>query len=251
MLDNAYNKNSDGQNNRPLNGDHAQAGIDTPPDTAVVKGGEPPRFVAPSQTGVDILKLLTELEEIVEGTRRLPAGLMMRFDDEKFHYVIMKIRANLPEEMKRASRLARDSERIVEETRESADRVLAEAREAALRELEAGRRDADRRIEDALAQATKAREEAAAEGERIAAQARVKAEDIVAVAREQAELLVSDCEIVQRAQVVAQEIEERANCEAEAIRRGADDYAGELLANLENVLGKAISQVQAGQEMLR
>src|SRR4051812_16350482 len=41
--------------------------------------GDAPKFVAPSHGGVDILKLLTELEDQVENTRKMPFGGMIGF----------------------------------------------------------------------------------------------------------------------------------------------------------------------------
>src|SRR5215472_12156313 len=106
----------------------------TAPDT--------PRFVAPTHEGVDILKLLSELEDLVENTPHGPFGTLFRFNEDAFHMTIMKIRANLPEEMKRASKLARESERIVEESRENAERVVEDARKSALSEFERGKAEA-------------------------------------------------------------------------------------------------------------
>src|SRR5204862_872466 len=113
---------------------------------AVVRSEEPaktapdtPRFIAPTHEGVDILKLLSELEDLVENTPHGPFGTLLRFNEDAFHMTIMKIRANLPEEMKRASKLARESERLAEETRDNADRVIGDARQAARAELERGR----------------------------------------------------------------------------------------------------------------
>src|SRR5207244_2990005 len=113
---------------------------DNDTERAVVKtADDTPRFVAPTHGGVDILKLLTELEDLVENTRRGPMGMLFRFPEDQFHMTVMKIRANLPEEMKRASKLARDSERIVEESREHAGHIVEDARQAALKHLEGGK----------------------------------------------------------------------------------------------------------------
>src|SRR5581483_1921946 len=198
VLDNAYNNDSEVrklENSPGANADYHN--VNAAP-TAVVKA-EPPRFVAPTHSGVDILKLLSELEDLVENTPKR-MGVMFRFDDEKFHYLIMKIRANLPEEMKRASKLARDSERIVEEARENAERILAEAREAALAQFEGAKEEAVQLRETVQNEARRAREAAAREAEKIQEVARQKGEEILAAARAEAAQLVSDSEIVQQAQ---------------------------------------------------
>ncbi len=219
-----------------------------------------PRFVAPTHEGVDILKLLTELEDLVEGSPKM-MGALLRFDEDKFHMTIMKIRANLPEEMKRASKLARDSERIVEETRDNADRVVSEARRAALQELERGRAEAThlkeeareegrRQSAEAQTEANRIRQNADAEARQKLAEAQRNAAELIAEAEAQAAQLVSDSQIMQHAMAQAQELQARAEQEAAAVRRGSDDYAKDVLVNLENVLGKAVTQVQRGREML-
>ena len=221
---------------------------------------EVPRFVAPTHEGVDILKLLTELEDLVEKSPKL-MGALLRFDEDRFHMTIMKIRANLPEEMKRASKLARDSERIVEETRDNADRVVSEARRAALQELERGRaeaihlkeegREEARRLSaEAHAEANRLRQNADTEARQKQAETQRNAAELIAEAQAQAAQLVADDQIVQQATVQAQELKVRAEQEADAVRRGSDDYARDVLTNLENVLGKTVTQIQRGRETL-
>lgn len=259
MLDNAYNKNSENHD-----ADGHGADNDIPGDllqTAVVRTpNDSPRFVAPTHSGVDILKQLSELEDLVENTpKRL--GIMLRFDDEKFHYLIMKIRANLPEEMKKASKLARDMERIQEETRGNAERMLGEARDAALSQLESSKVEASRLRDEARAEMSKARAAAAEEAEKIRESARLEVESIIAgahaqaaqitnLAQAQAAQLVSDNEIVLQAQAQANDILDRADQESMGVRQGADDYARDVLTNLENTLGRAVVQIQRGRDML-
>lgn len=231
-----------------------------------------PRFVAPSHGGVDILKLLTELEDQVEGTRKGPFNSLLGFDDDKFHMTIMKIRANLPEEMKRASKLAKDQERIVEETLESSERMKEDARKAALADVERGKKEAASLRDQGRQEAEQERQEAQSEARRLTAEANTavdlarqaaerEAQEVLTSAREhsrqilddaraQAAHLVSDHQIVQQAQAQAQDAQLRAEHEAQAVRRGADDYARDVLMNLENVLGRATLQVQRGREML-
>lgn len=248
MLDNAYNNDSEVRKLENSPGENADYNNVNAAQTAVVKA-EPPRFVAPTHSGVDILKLLSELEDLVENTPKR-MGVMFRFDDEKFHYLIMKIRANLPEEMKRASKLARDSERIVEESRENAERILAEARESALAQFEGAKEEAVQLHEAAQTEARRARDAAAREADKIQNVAKQKGDEIVAAARAEAAQLVSDSEIVQQALAQAADLQARAEAEANAVRQGADDYARDVLTNLEAVLGKAVTQVQRGREML-
>lgn len=166
---------------------------------------------------VDIFRLLDELEELPERAKHLPLNTLVGFDHEQFYYLVLKIRANLPEDLKKAQRVARDSERIVEE-----------ARDAAVHQLESGRFEAGKVLEDARAEANR----------------------IVEQARHQASAMVENTEVHRMATSQAQELIRRAEAEAVEIRKGADDYACDVLGNLEGVLSKAVGQIQRGREAL-
>jgi len=250
VLKNDYDRKSDNTEQTELmNPDSPPKNTDTVP-VAPTQAADPPRFVVPPQGSVDLLKLLTELEELVEKTPRLPMGTLFRFDEDRFHMTLMKIRANLPEDLKRASKLARESERIVEETRENVERVTEGARKAALTELERGRAEAARLKEQAVAEAQRLHEAAVQEGQRIQDEARVEAERILEAAHAEAAALVSESGILRQAEGVAEDIKKRAWQEAEKMQRGADDYAHGVLANLEITLGKTLAQVQQGRVLL-
>ena len=276
MSNDVSNKKLRAQNPDTTATDTAASGLSANGSSGVKNGsgavGDVPRFVAPTHGGVDILKLLTELEDQVEGTRKGPFGSMIGFDEDKFHMTIMKIRANLPEEMKRASKLAREAERIVEETRTDSERIKEDARRMALQDVERGKKeaaaereqarmDAEQHLADAKSEASRlhgdangaldrAREAAEREARQILDEAQTHGREIIAEARAQAAQLVEDNEIVQQAQIVAQDAQMRAQAEAQAVRRGADEYARDVLTNLENVLGKATMQIQRGRETL-
>lgn len=237
-MKNAYDQKSKPENPDALNGETA---VNDNHSVAAVKSSvvDPPRFVVPNQGGVDILKLLTDLEDLVEHAPHLPMGTLFRFDEDRFHMTIMKIRANLPEDLKRASKLARDSERIVEETRESATM-----------EMEKAKVEAARLREQAQAEAKNIRETAIREAQRIRDESHMESEGIVAVARVKAEQLVAESALLEQAQAQVEAMHSRAHEEAEAIRHGADDYAHDVLANLEHLLTDAAGQVRRGREML-
>lgn len=166
---------------------------------------------------VDVFGLLDKLEELPERARHLPFNTLLNFNQEQFYYLVLKIRANLPREMKQAAKVARDSERIVEQ-----------AEDVASERVESGRMAAEQLLD-----------EARAEGERV-----------VATARAQAAQLVQQSEVHRMATAQAHEIVRNAEVEASEIRKGADDYARDLLANLEGVLGKALTTVKRGRESL-
>jgi vacuolar-type H+-ATPase subunit H len=171
----------------------------------------------PEMEAVDIFRLLDQLEELPEKATHLPLNTLVGFDHEQFYYLVLKIRANLPDDMKNAQRVARDSDRIVEE-----------ARDAAVQQLDAGRAEANKVLDDARAEAAR----------------------MIEQARQQAMYMVDHTEVAKMATSQAHEILRRAETESSEIRKGADDYARDVLTNLEGVMSRAIVQVQRGREAL-
>lgn len=210
---------------------------------------QPLRFVAPTHSGVDILKLLTELDEIVDNSHKI-MGAMLRFDEDRFHMTVMKIRANLPEEMKRASKLVRDSERMIEETKETSENIITEARKGAQKEIDQGKSESQRMKELAMAEIVKEREALDREARHVSSESKLAADRTIAEARVQASQLVSDSEIVRNAEAAARDIRARAEAEAAATRKGANEYAAAILTNLQQTLGKAASEIDRGREVL-
>lgn len=88
-----------------------------------------------SVTSVDIIKLLDKLEELVEDSLQVFGRAVWVNADEFFVYT-NKIRAFLPEDMKRASRISRDSEKLLEDAQQETERVLQGARAEAERYLQ-------------------------------------------------------------------------------------------------------------------
>ena len=97
-----------------------------------------PPFLAERDAEVDILKLLDRLEEQVDGAVCL-FNKAMFVDVDEFFVLINKIRASLPDEVKRASRLASDGDRIVAAARDEAARILEQARAEAAGIIEEAR----------------------------------------------------------------------------------------------------------------
>jgi vacuolar-type H+-ATPase subunit H len=84
------------------------------------------------------------------------------------------------------------------------------------------------------------------ERERLIAHANEEAERIVALAREQAEALVHEHQVIKQAEQQAQLVLERAQSEALDIRAGADEYALEVLKQLETRLVQELGTVRNG-----
>jgi vacuolar-type H+-ATPase subunit H len=94
----------------------------------------------------DVLKLLDKLEDLADGAIEFwhrAWGLSL----DEFHMLTNKIRASLPDEVRRASRVAGDSDRIVSAARDEGQMILQQAREEAERILEEAKTE-QRRLTD-------------------------------------------------------------------------------------------------------
>lgn len=173
-------------------------------------------YVPNDTESVDVFRLLDQLEELPEKAKNLPFKMLYGFDHEKFYYLVLKIRANLPEDMKKAQKITRESERIVVAAKDKADL-----------EMESVRMQANSLIEDA----------------------KRDAEYILDQAKKQAGHMLEANELARLANDQASEIIKNAEVEAREIRKGADDYAGDVLNSLDSAVQKVLSGVNKSKEM--
>lgn len=82
-------------------------------------------------------------------------------------------------------------------------------------------------------------------------EAEKEANRILEEARERAHALAAEQEIVRLAEAQAADILDKARNQEREIRLGAEDYADEMLANLEVNLGKLLTAVQRGRDRLQ
>jgi len=85
-----------------------------------------------------------------------------------------------------------------------------------------------------------------AQRDRVLAQAQEEAARTVQLAKEKVEQLVDRESVVMGAQTRADQILQTAKADADAIRADADDYALEVLTQLETELVKSLAQVRNG-----
>ncbi|MCL2526453.1 MAG: ATPase [Coriobacteriia bacterium] len=78
-----------------------------------------------------------------------------------------------------------------------------------------------------------------------------EANRILEEAQDRARELVNETQIVREAEARAHEIMEEANLTAREIKLGAEDYADEMLANLEVNMSKLLTSVQRGRDRLQ
>ena len=89
------------------------------------------------------------------------------------------------------------------------------------------------------------------ERQEMLAEAKQEAERLLSEAQERAERLASETEVVRLAERNAQQIMEDARERERETRLGAEDYADEVLGNLEINLDKFIGAVRRGRERLQ
>jgi cell division septum initiation protein DivIVA len=89
------------------------------------------------------------------------------------------------------------------------------------------------------------------ERQEMLVEAEKEANRILEEARDRAEAMAADQEIVRRAAEQAAGILDDARAQEREIRLGAEDYADEMLANLEVNLGKLLTAVQRGRDRLQ
>ncbi len=86
--------------------------------------------------------------------------------------------------------------------------------------------------------------------DRVLFQAQAEADKIIAAAREQAGMLLQEEEIAKMAQARANDIIAEAERQAEEIKQGADEYALEILTNLDQEMTRGIASVRKGKAAL-
>jgi hypothetical protein len=166
---------------------------------------------------MDTLRLLDQLHDLtIEKPSHLPfIPLYWGLDKDEISLLITKIRASLPQEMKTAANTARESERLLESAKEDVALTLLNAQ-----------KDAERILV-----------EAQQEAERILEQARLKQQQMVA-----------ESEVLKLSKAQSEEIRNAADRDSLQMRRGAEKYAYDVLSQLEHVLSKAMTTVNAGKQ---
>lgn len=161
-------------------------------------------------------------------------------DEQAFFIQTSKLKKALPDDLKKAERVTRDSDRVVTQAQNEAHRMVTEAQTEAQRLIGDARAQADRTIQDSRNHS-----------DRIIEDARREAERIVADAQQHAEQLVAEHVITQRAQQMGEQIHLTATQEAEEMRTQADGYAFEVLEKAGAVLERLAAGIDQGKEQIR
>ena len=220
---------------------------------------------------MDIIKLLNELERLIDEQKTV-MGIAWSFHPEDYHDITNKIRASLPEDVKRASRVTAESDKIVDGARETAEQTLEDATAEADEIIREARISAERVMRDTEAQVNKMNVSAEALSKQTVEEARIRAEKMLAEAHQQSEkkmadakqqsekmlgdavqqseLMLSQSELVRLATAQAHEIVASAEQETVSLRQGADEYAHGVMADLEKQVGELMATIQRGRMKL-
>lgn len=209
---------------------------------------------------MDILKLLNELERLIEEQKTV-MGITYNFHSDDYLDITNKIRATLPEEVKRASRVTAESDKIVDGARETAEQTLEEATSEADQIIRESRANAERMLREAeghtnkmtlAAEATSKQtvDDARQRAEKMLSDAHQQAEKMAADAVRQSELMVSQSEVVRLATAQAREIVAAAEQDTLSLRLGADEYAQGVMGGLEQQVSDLMTTIQRGRMKL-
>lgn len=165
---------------------------------------------------MDILKMIEDLRGHLERPRQM-GPMIIGLNRDECIMLLSKIRASLPEQVKSADKLTRESERILNTAQQDADQVIERARK---------------------------------EAEKIVQDAKVEADRIVEQASIQQARMVDDSEIIRLSQAQSKEVMERAQEEVKGLKRGADHYAVDVLEELEQAVMRVLNTIHNGKERL-
>jgi cell division septum initiation protein DivIVA len=80
---------------------------------------------------MDILHLLDRMEKLLLESRRIPMTASIIVDEDRLFNILDQMRANIPEEVKKASRIYAEKDRVMAQTREEAERIKEIAKKEA------------------------------------------------------------------------------------------------------------------------
>lgn len=179
------------------------------------------------------------MEDLVESSKSLPLTKSRAVNYDEFFVLSTRLKGSLPEDIKKAERLAKEGQQVVVTARAEAQRTVTEAQNESQRVLSDSRSQSERIVAEARTR-----------GDRVLEDARREAERIIADAQQHAEQLVADHAITARAQQAADQMEQAAVQESQHLRQQADDYAYDILDRAETVMRKLVIGLEHGKTQL-
>lgn len=209
---------------------------------------------------IDILKLIDQLESLVEECHQF-INFTVGFDREEFLELTSKIRASLPDEVRKACRVTAESERIVGGAREAAEATVNDAQVEAQRLIQNAQAQAEKMLREAEQRAQGRVQESDGYAQKVISEAHARVEDalteghqqaerLIAEARQQASQMINDSEVMRLATAQAKEIIASADRDGRELRRGSEEYAREELMRLDKLLRESLTVVERGKVKL-
>jgi len=194
-----------------------------------------------SEMNMSIYKILETIESAVFSAQRLPwpCNEWSVIHRHNFLRLLDKMRQSVPEELKQARAVSKESQRILAEAQEAAQELLDKAREQAR----------------AMVESARAEREALLNTTDVVTQAREKADELERVARTRAEQVEAQTrvrcqELREKAEAYAEEVKQKAHEETRRNEGEIDAYAARTLASLERELTRAADVVRSHREMV-
>jgi len=175
----------------------------------------------------------------VETSKGLPLTKCRAVDYDAFFTFTERLKSALPEDIKKAEKLAREGQQVVVTARAEAQRTVTEAQS-----------EAQNVLGDAKSQSERIVSESRTRADRVLEDARREAERIIADAQQHAEQLVAEHAVTNRAQQAADQMEQAAIQESNHLRQQADNYAYDILDRAETVMRKLVIGLEHGKAQL-
>ena len=199
---------------------------------------------------MDVVKLINELETWIDSRKIVMGGLCSNFNKDEALDLAQKIKAALPDDVKRADRLTREKERVLSGARQTAEQTLEDAQGEAERIKRDAMAAAERLQHDAESYAERTRTMADTKARELMDNSKSKADKMLAEAQKRSESLISESEVVRLATAHAHQVVSAAEHDAKDMRRGADEYAHGVLSDLGQHVGEIMNTVEKGRRKL-
>lgn len=184
---------------------------------------------SPQNGGVDIQAELERLKDIIFASVRLPFIRYTLIDEEQLLDQIELIQYSLPKAFEEAKQIVEHQDSMILEARQYAEELVLSAQRQAAEIL-----DDMELVRQARLAAQQIRQEVQRDCEQATEQTLTEIERVKRQAEEDLE-----------------EMRRRAIAEAEAIQRGADEYADDVLLDIEQRLGEMMRLIRNGRQLLQ
>lgn len=110
---------------------------------------------------MDLLKLLEELEDLVEESSTMPFSNKVIIDKNDIYEIIKDIRMQIPKEIKDAKQITSDKETIIAEAQKESENIIANAKKYAQDQIDHSEivKEAQKKSERMMEEANKVSEE--------------------------------------------------------------------------------------------